>query len=64
MVVLNLGEGHTNAVELTGEEHKLVFTNSDLQSRYSDLKPNGRVDLIVIGCPQASLEEIRITASG
>ena len=56
-------EGHTNEVELTGEEHKLVFTDSDLQSRYSDLKPNGRVDLIVIGCPQASLEEIRITAS-
>ena len=46
-----------------GWQGKLVFTASDLASRYEDLAPKGQVDLIVIGCPQASLEEIRITAS-
>ncbi|DAC30459.1 MAG TPA: DUF521 domain-containing protein [Candidatus Poseidoniaceae archaeon] len=46
-----------------GWQGELVFTEADLQSRYADLAPQGQVDLIVIGCPQASLEEIRITAS-
>jgi predicted aconitase with swiveling domain len=46
-----------------GWQGELVFTASDLASRYEDLAPQGQVDLIVIGCPQASLEEIRITAS-
>ncbi|MDE0858193.1 MAG: aconitase X [Candidatus Poseidoniaceae archaeon] len=46
-----------------GWQGKLVFTAEDLASRYADLAPQGQVDLIVIGCPQASLEEIRITAS-
>ena len=56
-------EGHTATPSLTGEEESLVFTDADLASRYEDLAPKGQVDLIVIGCPQASLEEIRITAS-
>ena len=46
-----------------GWQGTLVFTAEDLASRYADLAPQGQVDLIVIGCPQASLEEIRITAS-
>lgn len=41
----------------------LTFTADDLAARYADLAPQGQVDLVVIGCPQASLEEIRITAS-
>jgi predicted aconitase len=41
----------------------LTFTAEDLAARYADLAPQGQVDLVVIGCPQASLEEIRITAS-
>lgn len=41
----------------------LVFTRADLDARYADLAPKGQVDLVVIGCPQASLEEIRITAA-
>ena len=41
----------------------LEFTEEDLIQRYQDLAPKGQVDLIVIGCPQASLEEIRRTAS-
>ncbi|MFL2961766.1 MAG: aconitase X [Candidatus Poseidoniaceae archaeon] len=56
-------EGHTVAPTLSGNEETLVFTQGDLSSRYEDLAPKGQVDLIVIGCPQASLEEIRITAS-
>ena len=56
-------EGHTVAPPLSGDEESLLFTQEDLSSRYEDLAPKGQVDLIVIGCPQASLEEIRITAS-
>ena len=56
-------EGHTESPELTGAEESLVFTEHDLASRYDELAPKGQVDLIVIGCPQASLEEIRITAA-
>ena len=56
-------EGHTECPALTGAEESLVFTEQDLASRYDELAPKGQVDLIVIGCPQASLEEIRITAA-
>ena len=56
-------EGHTECPALTGAEQSLVFTEQDLSARYDELAPKGQVDLIVIGCPQASLEEIRITAA-
>ena len=56
-------EGHTECSALTGTEETLVFTEQDLATRYDELAPKGQVDLIVIGCPQASLEEIRITAA-
>ena len=56
-------EGHTEYPPLTGAEQSLVFTEQDLFARYGELAPKGQVDLIVIGCPQASLEEIRITAA-
>ena len=46
-----------------GWQGELVFTEQDLNARYADLAPQGLVDLVVIGCPQASLEEIRITAA-
>ena len=44
-------------------EGELEFTLADLSHRYEELKPQGQVDLVVIGCPQASLEEMRTTAS-
>ncbi len=47
----------------SGWQGQLTFGEDDLQKRYQDLAPTGQVDLVVIGCPQASLEEIRITAS-
>ena len=46
-----------------GWQGDLTFTNEDLQERYRQLAPKGKVDLVVIGCPQASLEELRLTAS-
>ena len=68
-------EGHTVAPPLEvgkdgaflppkeGWQGDLTFTQSDLEQRYEELAPQGQVDLVVIGCPQASLEELRITAS-
>lgn len=44
-------------------EGSLVFTESELMARYTDLAPTGQVDLIVIGCPQASVGEVRTTAA-
>ena len=46
-----------------GWQGELTFTDEDLRQRYDELAPKGQVDLVVIGCPQASLEELRITAS-
>ena len=40
-----------------------MFRQEDLDARYEELSPKGKVDLIVIGCPQASLEEMRTTAA-
>ena len=59
-------EGHTTApqdLEAIEWEGTLTFTQHDLQQRYEELSPKGQVDLIVIGCPQASLEEMRTTAA-
>ena len=41
----------------------LNFKESDLSERYRDLSPKGKVDLVVIGCPQASVGEARTTAA-
>ena len=49
-----------DVMDLQGE---LVFSESDLESRYSQLAPSEKVDLVVIGCPQASLGEVRATAA-
>ena len=44
-------------------EGSLVFTEDDLMNRYDHLAPTGQVDLVVIGCPQASVGEVRTTAA-
>ena len=44
-------------------EGELVFTENDLLGRYDELAPTGQVDLVVIGCPQASVGEVRTTAA-
>jgi len=60
-------DGHTEPptkpIDSIDWEGTLVFTQSDLEARYEELSPKGKVDLIVIGCPQASLEEMRTTAA-
>ena len=42
---------------------EITFTEGELEQRYRDLSPSGRVDLVVIGCPQASVGEARETAA-
>ena len=42
---------------------ELNFTDEDLDRRYRELSPKGKVDLVVIGCPQASVGEARETAA-
>lgn len=60
-------EGHTTALDESIDaiewQGTLRFTKRDLDERYQELSPKGRVDLVVIGCPQASLEEMRMTAA-
>ena len=56
-------DGHTPPAPSSNYEGELTFTESDLAGRYAELAPNGEVDLIVVGCPQASLGEIRSTAA-
>ncbi|DAC43542.1 MAG TPA: DUF521 domain-containing protein, partial [Candidatus Thalassarchaeaceae archaeon] len=41
----------------------VTFTQEDLDLCYRRLAPTGRVDLVVIGCPQASLGEARAVAA-
>ncbi len=42
---------------------RLMFTDDTLNERYAELAPTGQVDLVVIGCPQASVGEVRTTAA-
>ncbi len=53
----------SDAPEVDSFEGEMTFTESDLKERYMELAPRGRVDLVVIGCPQASVGEARETAA-
>ncbi len=44
-------------------QDRLYFTATDLVQRYEILCPKSAVSLITIGCPQASIGEIRATAA-
>ena len=52
-----------DAPEVDSYQGGVTFTEEDLENRYRDLSPRGRVDLVVIGCPQASVGEARETAA-
>ena len=41
---------------------RLFFDDATLQARYADLYPRAPISLITIGCPQASLGELRAVA--
>ena len=57
-------DGHTaDAPAVEGYRGELTFTEDDLAERYRQLAPRGQVDLVVIGCPQASVGEARTTAA-
>ncbi len=54
-------EGLSDAPEGEFQDH-LVFDEAALAQRYADLRPSSPVSLITIGCPQASVGELRATA--
>ena len=57
-------DGHTSDPPVVESyEGELLFSDAELAARYEELAPRGEVDLVVIGCPQASLGEIRATAA-
>jgi predicted aconitase/predicted aconitase with swiveling domain len=55
-------EGHGEQPQTTQIQDRLIFDQNALEQRYDDLRPQKTVSLIVIGCPQASLGEIRAVA--
>jgi predicted aconitase/predicted aconitase with swiveling domain len=55
-------EGQGDRPEETAIQDVLTFDQDALQRRYADLRPKTPVSLIVVGCPQASVGEIRALA--
>ena len=41
----------------------LTFSAAELAARYAELRPRGPVSLVTIGCPQASIGELRAVAA-
>ena len=55
-------DSFTRNPDKTNYQAEIDFNYQDLQKRYSELAPKTKVDLVTIGCPQASIEEIERTA--
>jgi predicted aconitase/predicted aconitase with swiveling domain len=55
-------EGIGEQPEPVALQDSLVFNNTDLQERYAVLRPTWPVSLVTIGCPQASIGELRQAA--
>ena len=55
-------DSFTKNPEKTNYQAEIDFNYDDLQKRYRELAPKTKVDLVTIGCPQASIEEIERTA--
>ena len=55
-------DSFTKNPDKTNYQAEIDFNYDDLQKRYSELAPKTKVDLVTIGCPQASIEEIERTA--
>ena len=55
-------DSFTKNPDKTIYQAEIDFNYEDLQKRYSELAPKTKVDLVTIGCPQASIEEIERTA--
>ena len=54
-------DGFTKAPKNLQYQAKINFSKTDLEMRYQELAPQKKVDLVTIGCPQASLDEIQRT---
>ncbi|MBK8985468.1 MAG: DUF521 domain-containing protein [Chloroflexi bacterium] len=54
-------EGHGDVPDGEFQDH-LLFDGAALQQRYDELRPRQPVSLIAIGCPQASVGELKATA--
>ena len=52
-----------DGLDINKIQSELFFNEKELHNRYEELSPKGEVDLVVIGCPQASVGEVRATAS-
>lgn len=55
-------EGSSGIPEPLSLQATLRFSGDDLRRRYEELRPQSPVSLITIGCPQASVGEIRAVA--
>ena len=55
-------DSFTKNPDKTNYQAEIDFNYEDLQKRYRELAPKTKVDLVTIGCPQASIEEIERTA--
>ena len=55
-------DSFTKNPDKTNYQAEIDINYEDLQKRYSELAPKTKVDLVTIGCPQASIEEIERTA--
>jgi predicted aconitase/predicted aconitase with swiveling domain len=55
-------EGQGDAPEETEIQGSLTFGQRELRQRYEALSPRQAVSLIVVGCPQASMGELRAVA--
>ena len=55
-------ESFTNEPKIKKYQAELNFNQADLEKRYAELAPKTSVNLVTIGCPQASLDEIERTA--
>ncbi len=56
-------DGHGEKVEAVESQATLNFSGSELAARYQELAPRQPVSLVTIGCPQASIGEIRSAAA-
>ena len=55
-------DSFTKNPDKTNYQAEIDFNYEDLKKRYGELAPKTKVDLVTIGCPQASIEEIERTA--
>jgi len=55
-------DGFTDLPMSTNYMDEIEFTENELEKRYLELRPKSKVDLVTIGCPQASYDEIERTA--